>query len=155
MEWKHEYAIGIEEIDDQHLRLTEGISRVEQAVDQAEGWSAVHGALGRLASLAVTHFAVEESLMRIHDFPQLEDHADQHKRFYADLIALQERSLTTDLTPKRVEFLHRWWDAHFQEFDKPYALHVLKRKTLGPLQPEAPARPAGAKPAGSGHHDRR
>ena len=130
MEWKKEYAIGIEEIDVQHLRLTEGVSRVEQAVGRAEGWSAVHGALGRLANLAKTHFSVEESVMRIHDYPLLEEHADQHRQFYADLIRLQERSLTTDLSPKRVEFLQQWWDAHFQEYDKSYALHVLKRKTL-------------------------
>ena len=131
MEWKKEYAIGIEEIDEQHMRLTEGVSRVEQAVSGAEGWSAVHGALGRLANLAKMHFIVEESLMRIHDYPLLEEHADEHRLFYADLIAVQERSLTTELTPKRVEFLQRWWDAHFQAYDKPYAFHVLKHKTLG------------------------
>jgi len=131
MNWKQEYTVGIQEIDEQHLSLTEHVSRVEQAVCQAEGWSAVHGALGRLARLAQTHFTVEESLMRIHAYPRVDEHVDQHRQFYADLLAVQERSLTTELTPKKIEFLHEWLDGHIHQYDKAYAFHILKRTTLG------------------------
>jgi hemerythrin len=131
MKWEQEFAIGIQEIDEQHFGLTDHVSRVEQAVRQAEGWSAVHGALGRLARLAQTHFAVEESLMRIHAYALLDEHIDQHRQFYADLLALQERSLTTELSPKNVEFLHHWLAEHILHYDKAYAFHILKRTTLG------------------------
>lgn len=130
MEWKKEYSVGIHEIDEQHKTLTECISSIEQAVAQYDPRSA-HTALVRLADLAQAHFTLEESLMRIHDYPRLEEHADDHKQFSVHLRTLQERFLTTDVLNDRIEFLYEWKDTHMQKHDKSYALHVLKYMALG------------------------
>ncbi len=130
MEWKKEYSVGIREIDEQHKMITECISSIEQAVAQYDRPSA-DAAVVRLADLAQAHFALEESLMRIHDYPRLEEHADAHKQFSAHLRTLQEPFLTTDVFRDRIEFLQEWWDRHVQEHDKSYALHFLKVTALG------------------------
>jgi hemerythrin len=130
MEWKQEYLVGIHEIDAQHKALTECISSIEQAVAQYDRQTA-DAALVRLADLAQAHFTLEESLMRILDYPRLEEHADDHKQFSVHLNTLHERSLTTDVFHDRIEALQKWWISHVQKHDKSCALHFLKYAASG------------------------
>ena len=130
MEWNKDYRVGIRDIDDQHQAIAQCIASIKQALTQSDPRSA-HAGLVCLADLAQAHFALEESLMRIHDFPRLEEHADDHKRFSVHLRTLQERFLTTDVFHDRIHALHDWWDEHIQKHDKAYALHFLKRMALG------------------------
>ena len=130
MEWKDEYRVGIRDIDVQHLAIVECIASIKQAVAQYDRQSA-DANIVRLADLARTHFKVEESLMRIHDYPRLEEHADDHKRFSFHLKTLQASLLTTGHFHDRIHSLDEWWDEHIQKHDKSYALHFLKRTALG------------------------
>ena len=130
MEWMKEYSVGIHEIDQQHKSIIECIGSIKRAVAGYDRQSA-DAAVARLADLAQVHFTVEESLMRIHDYPRMEEHADDHKQFSVHLRTLQESSLTTDVFRERIEFLHAWWVRHVQKHDKSYALHFLKRTALG------------------------
>ncbi len=130
MKWKNEYSVGIHEIDEQHKTLTECISSIEQAVARCDP-QAAHVAVVRLVDLVQAHFTLEECLMRIHDYPRLEEHADDHKQFSAHVKTLHERFLTTDVSHDKIEFLHEWWDTHVQKHDKSCALHFLKHAALG------------------------
>lgn len=130
MEWKDEYRVGIRDIDEQHLAIVECVASIKQAVAEYDRQSA-DANIVRLADLAQTHFAVEESLMRIIDYPRLEEHADDHKRFSFHLRTLHERFIPTDVFRDRIHSLHEWWDDHIQKYDKTYALHFLKRTALG------------------------
>lgn len=131
MEWKKEYDVGIRDIDEQHRAIARCISSIEHAATRQEGWSTVRLSLVDLADLAQTHFTIEESLMRVHDYPHLEEHARDHKQFLADLKTLQERALATNVPQDGIHSLHEWWDKHIQEHDKLYALDFLKRTALG------------------------
>ena len=130
MDWLKEYRIGIRDIDEEHQAIAQCISNIEQAAAQYDRRS-VHAALVRLGHLAQAHFTLEESLMRIHDYPRLEEHADEHKQFSVAIRGLQEHFLTANVFHDRIHFLHEWWDEHIQKHDKPYALHFLKRTALG------------------------
>ena len=130
MEWKQEYSVGIHEIDEQHKALTECVSSIEQAVARYDRPSA-DAALVRLADMAQAHFTLEECLMRIHDYPRLEEHADDHKQFSVHLRTLQEPFIPTDVFRERIKFLHEWWDVHVHKHDKSCALHFLKYTALG------------------------
>ncbi len=130
MEWKREYSVGIHEIDEQHKSLAECISGIEQAVARYDRQSA-DAAIVRLADLARVHFTVEESLMRIHDYPRLDEHVDEHQHFSSHLKTLQERFLTPDIFRGRVGSLQEWWYQHVQKHYKSYALHFLRHTALG------------------------
>jgi len=129
MDWKQAYHIGIHEIDEQHRELVKNISAIEHTVGNDAQRSEVVAAVTALSVHAQNHFLLEESLMRIHDFPRLHEHANEHWRFLAELRILQDHSLTN--LPQSVDLLREWLDFHIQTWDKPYALHVLKRLTLG------------------------
>lgn len=127
MKWTKEFSVGIHEIDEQHKTLSECIASVEEAVVGQERWSAVHSALDRLADFARIHFAVEESLMRIHDYPGLDEHIHEHWRFSDELKRLQEKALTADVSQEMIAFLGVWLDEHVITRDRLYGLHFLKR----------------------------
>ena len=127
MKWTKEFSVGIHEIDEQHKILSDCIESLEHAVVGRERWSAVHSAFIRLAEFARIHFAVEESLMRIHDYPGLEEHIHEHWQFSDGLKTLKEKSLTADVSQEMIAFIRAWLDQHVITSDKRYALHFLKR----------------------------
>lgn len=127
MKWSKEFSVGIHEIDEHHRTLWECIASLEEAVIGRERWSAVHSALIRLAEFARIHFAVEESLMRIHDYPGLEEHIHEHWQFSEALKSLKKKALTADVSQEMIDFIRGWLDEHVITSDKRYALHFLKR----------------------------
>jgi len=127
MDWNAEYSVGIHELDEQHKKLVECVSAIELSVSQGQRWATVHSDLVRLTSFAELHFAVEESLMRIHDYPRLAEHVDEHRCFAERLRALRERSLKTEVSRDMVKFLGNWVEQHIPGHDRPYAFHFLKR----------------------------
>jgi len=128
MKWRTEFSVGIEEIDEQHKVLADCVTLIENAVIGKERWLAVHSALVRAADFARIHFAVEESLMRIHAYPALERHIVEHRKFSDVLESLQTRSLSADVSEEMIPFLRGWLEEHVPMHDKPYAAHFLLRK---------------------------
>ncbi len=124
MQWAEEFSIGVAEIDQQHMILVDCISLIEEAVGTQARWSAVHASLGRLADFARVHFAVEESLMRILEYPEQEKHAEQHRQFSYELMALQEKSLKADVSGEMITFLGKWLHDHILSSDRHYAEYL-------------------------------
>ncbi len=84
----------------------------------------MHSALERLADFARIHFAVEESLMRMHRYPELERHVIEHLEFSDQLRQLQASSLRVDVSEEMVTFLRAWLHQHVMTSDKHYAAHM-------------------------------
>ncbi len=108
MKWKQEFSVGIQEIDEQHKTLADCVTSVETSVVGRERWLEVHSALIRAADFARIHFAVEESLMRIHACPGLEEHIAAHRRFSNHLEELKHKSLTVDVSEEMISFIRGW-----------------------------------------------
>ena len=123
--WKNEYAVGIDEIDDQHKGLVECIANLEksiEAIDEKQRWTAIHYAVVQLFDYARIHFSVEESLMRILGYPQRDAHIAQHKVFTSFLENVQRKSVTHDIDGDEiVGFLREWLLTHIVRDDKQYA----------------------------------
>lgn len=124
MEWKDEFSVGIPEIDAQHQTLAGCIALLEDAVTSQQRWLAVHSALVRLSDFVRIHFAVEESLMHIHGYPELSRHIDEHRQFAAKLTALQAGSLRVDVSGEMVAFIQKWLREHIMTSDKHYAAYL-------------------------------
>jgi hemerythrin len=90
-----EYLTGIDEIDAQHKEIEEIATAVIEAVAARDKWHIVHYILVRLYELLRFHFAVEESVMRIVGFPEVED----HKRVHKDILLTVERIKSATLDP--------------------------------------------------------
>jgi len=123
VDWKAEYSVGIAEIDAQHRTIIDCITLLQDAVTARERWSAVNAALSRLAEYVRIHFAVEESLMRVMGYPELERHIEEHKAFIAELQAAHEDSLRRDVSDETLAMILTWLRRHIAGSDKSYAAY--------------------------------
>ena len=123
MEWKEEYSIQLPEIDREHQNLVDCVTEIESAFSRRE---AVQPAIAKLVYLTRTHFTLEETLMRILGYAGLEAHMQEHKKFLADLKALEQESLTKGLSPESIAKLNGWLEEHFVSDDRQYALLLSK-----------------------------
>ena len=115
---------GIQEIDAQHQVLFDVIARLERAVTSEEKWSAVHFAIVELAGYVNIHFAVEEALMRLHAYPNLEAHIEQHRTFSVNLADIEAHSIRHDVSARMLGMLRDWLINHIGGADLAYVPHL-------------------------------
>lgn len=125
MGWTDKLLTGIHEIDQQHQVLFDVVARLEQAVTAEEKWSAVHFALVELSSFVSIHFTVEEALMRLHGYPDLDSHIAAHSVFAADLAEIKQHSIRQDVSTEMTTMLKNWLVSHIGVVDKAYVPHLL------------------------------
>lgn len=126
MDAKH--LTGIDEIDAQHREIHEVATAAIAAIQSGDKWHIVHYILVRLHELLRFHFAVEESVMRIVQFSELDAHKLVHKEYLATIEALRDASLQSDrfdvkaIGEKQLAFLE-----HILDHDLRLAEHVRAR----------------------------
>lgn len=124
MGWTDKLLTGIHEIDQQHQVLFDVVARLEQAVTADEKWSAVHFALVELTRFVDVHFAVEEALLRMHGYPDLDAHIAAHRAFSADLAEIKKHSIRQDVSTEMTNMLRSWLVGHIGVVDKAYVPYL-------------------------------
>ena len=127
VEWTGELSVGIEEIDEQHKVLIGLINQMHEAIQERHASDVVRDILDNLASYTKTHFVVEESLMRILNYPGYEDHKAVHEELLQHVIELKQKvdSGKTAIGFELMHFLKTWLTKHIMESDKAYSSHFL------------------------------
>jgi hemerythrin len=128
MDWKTNCLIGIPEIDEQHQKLFDCIDRLEHAKDEQQRELAVYFVMDELRDYARIHFAVEEVVMRLFDYPGFAAHAAEHREFEARLKALGKIELNHDVHAEAGSFLRGWLTQHIMISDKRYAEFILGQR---------------------------
>ena len=127
MKWNDEYAVGIEEIDDQHKTLIEFITDYEQAVEGKAHWNTVQPLVARTREFVKFHFAVEESLMQIVRYPGFAAHRAEHRQVQDQLAALEHRVLRQEAKEDLLQLMHSWLFQHIIESDQPFATYAIDK----------------------------
>ena len=122
------YQIGIAEIDAQHRGLFDILSKLEKYSGKGYSYEAARDILSHLANYANVHFAIEESLMRMHAYPGLEAHVAEHQRLRKQLAEFQQRLLDADITTQLHKFIEAWLANHIDVTDRKYVPHLLESK---------------------------
>jgi len=126
MDWKSEYSIGIPEIDAQHRQLLECIDRLETAADEHQRELSVYFVLEELTDYSRVTFAVEEIVMRLFDYPGLEAHAAEHRKFSERLQSMEKAELQIhDMHTQVSTYLREWLTRHIMISDKQCAAYLL------------------------------
>lgn len=122
--WADNLLIGIHEIDLQHRVLFDVVARLELAISSDDKWSAVHFALVELTNFVNIHFAVEEALLRLHDYPDMEAHVAEHRKFCADLAEIKGHSIRKDISAEMTALVKNWLVSHIGGADRAYVQHL-------------------------------
>lgn len=114
LNWKEEYATGVEEIDLQHRYFMGLINRLSSELDGCEDESYRKKLLNELVKYASFHFVSEENMMIKFAYPDLE----RHRKLHLDLIDKLSWQIQSKFYDALFEFLVDWFIRHTLEEDK-------------------------------------
>jgi hemerythrin len=121
IEWKDSYRIGDEAIDRQHQELFELANAMFVATDKP---AQLMGAM-KLFKHVREHFADEEALMKMVEFPGYQGHVESHNRILKNLGEVSHSIGKDAMDPKIVaEFLTDWGLKHIPKDDAQIAAFV-------------------------------
>ena len=129
LEWKDEYSVGIDSIDQQHRRLVNLINQLHTAVHYSTGEEFEREALDELVDYTKTHFQYEEGLMQEHGYPDFEPHKAQHQKMIAkvgEVLAEYEQDQDTAMK-NALSYLSDWLINHINGTDKEYSSFLIAR----------------------------
>jgi hemerythrin len=129
LSWKEEYAVGIEEIDNQHKALLEFIN---EALHKCTGDRKAQKAYFETLVLEVVksleeHFLTEEKWMQLKNYNNYAEHKEKHDSMFNELKQtigdMQSGSRKLDLITI-VIYIREWFLNHIDEMDLPMAEHI-------------------------------
>ncbi len=129
IEWTDELSVGIQEIDEQHKILVGLLNRLYEAIIKKTDDLEIERVLNELAQYTVIHFAVEESLMRIFNYPDYEEHKRHHEELTQQVVDLQRKlnQGEVSISMEVLHFLRHWLTEHIMGEDKRYGPYMLER----------------------------
>jgi hemerythrin len=130
VEWTDELSVGIEEIDVQHKMLVSLINRLyDETIVLRPRLEILADILNELVEYTIIHFAVEESLFRIFDYPAADIHTQHHNALKAQVLDLQKKVQHGEVTvnTELLLFLKKWLQHHILEEDKLYGPFLLQQ----------------------------
>jgi diguanylate cyclase (GGDEF)-like protein/hemerythrin-like metal-binding protein len=115
--WSAVHAIGIEEIDDQHMHLAELIDELSAELKGNFDGNTIAAKMSDLTQYTAFHFATEERLMEQHQVEDLVRHREEHRRLLHDVQNLQ---VDGDLVSVSlvVRYLQEWLLRHVDGPDR-------------------------------------
>ena len=127
--WSQQYALGLDEIDEQHRVLIVLINDIWKAIVKREEKTKLFELVGELEKYTIAHFAAEEAFMRVTDYPGFAQHKVEHQKF-VDRVA-KERQLAVEqgvLSLDLMYFLRDWLIDHILMSDKAYVDNTKRVK---------------------------
>ena len=120
-EWKDEYLIGIDEIDEQHKRLFSIAASFDQATDLDQSKKA----LMSVFQYTREHFGLEEAYMKKVNFPGVDEHKLEHDYFISEFNKLASNFENSDEERNEIlDFFSIWIVGHICNNDHLLALFV-------------------------------
>jgi len=126
--WDDSYSVDIQEIDEQHKKLIEIMNELYIVLAKKDNHEEVATVLDKLVEYTKIHFAVEETLMRVFDYADYEEHKHIHDKIVTKVLNLQGRFRggETSVGMELLHFLQDWLFDHINKIDKKYTKTFLK-----------------------------
>jgi hemerythrin len=128
IEWSPDLSVGIDRIDEQHLKLIQMLQGLEDAIQQRKDADAIEDTIVDLFNYAKVHFATEEELLHKHKYPEEKLHVLEHSKFITKAFEFRENfdSRKPGVNLELVNFLSGWILSHIQITDQRYMRHLNK-----------------------------
>ena len=118
-EWKTEYATGIGSIDAQHQTLFAIGRELYAAMSAGQGKAVLSRILDRMVQYTAVHFAHEERLLKLHNYPDFAAHKAEHDTMVKQVLDLQKEYQTgrATMAVQVLQLLKDWLDHHILHSD--------------------------------------
>jgi hemerythrin len=128
IEWNDRYAVGIQQLDDQHRVLLGLINNLylDCTKEDSEAKTRFNLAAYGLINYIKYHFSGEEHILERIEYPDYAAHKRQHDEFIRDIldrVEYCERNRT--VSPKNcIRYIRDWMVTHITLIDKKYATYI-------------------------------
>jgi len=131
IEWKDEYSLGIDVIDNQHRQFLELMDQAYEAFYKKESKEEISVLLGNLKDYTYMHFGTEEKYFDLFNYELKSMHIEYHTKLKEQLADLMKdfEVKGLDTVPALVDFLENWLVVHLEHEDKKY-VHCFKEHGL-------------------------
>lgn len=128
--WQDSFALGLPEIDDQHKTLFSLMNRLWSALVLKAGTEELLDIIGELEHYTISHFAAEETFMRVTQYPRFIEHKQAHDKF-VERLAVEKANLASGkvIGIALLHFLKDWLVNHILIQDKAYAEEYQSAKS--------------------------
>jgi hemerythrin-like metal-binding protein len=122
LKWKNEYSVGVQEIDNQHMKLIELINKLFDAMKQGQANAVIGQILNELSTFASTHFKTEEKYFELFDYMESEKHKEIHQIFVMKITKFKNYFDAGQITlsVSIFNFLKDWLNDHILGEDMKY-----------------------------------
>jgi hemerythrin-like metal-binding protein len=129
-EWKNEYAVNIGSIDAQHQMLFAIGRELYAAMRAGQGRLVLSKILDRLVEYTILHFTHEESLLRLHQYPNFASHKAEHDALTRKVVEFQAdfNSGKIAMALEVLNFVQNWLQTHIKGSDFAYAACLKGKK---------------------------
>lgn len=129
--WHDSYSVGVKKIDDEHKRLVEMLNKAFFAIQDRREQEALPELVDDMCKYAMHHFATEEMLMKLHQYPDAEAHILKHNDFRI-YVATADNALTSvrdlALDPDKVfKYVANWLREHIMKPDKELGRFLVEK----------------------------
>jgi len=121
IQWRESLSVGVEKIDDQHKELLLRFDRLLNACQEGKGTAELEKLQAFLGEYVITHFNDEETLQRLHKYPDYEAHHAEHLYFIDRINRLKEETQQEGVSTYHVvetnNLLLKWLLNHISKVD--------------------------------------
>jgi hemerythrin len=128
--WSDEFSVGIESIDDQHKKLVSIIKTLYYAITDGKASDVMDTIFNNLIGYSEQHFSYEEELFKRYDYPDAEDHKEEHAELKRQLIKLKNDIFSGDHFMSQeliLKFLEDWLINHILKTDKKFGPYLIEK----------------------------
>jgi len=121
-DWKPEYSVNVEEIDEQHKKLVSLIDKLYNSIYSFKTREELGGILEELIEYADYHFSTEEKYFDKFNYEYSEEHKREHEIFREKMLDLNKKFKNKELeiSFELMDFLEDWLLDHLMEQDQKY-----------------------------------
>ncbi len=121
--WTPRYSVNVKRFDGDHQQLFDIINQLHEGMKTGHGKEVLEPVLAQLIRYTEDHFSREEAALKVHGYPRLAAHIEQHRSFVAKMKEVSQRYKTTavGLSVEVLDFLTQWLAKHIVGTDQQYS----------------------------------
>lgn len=131
LKWTEELSVGYGLIDSQHKELFVRYNSLLDACKEGKGRDSITPVLEFMVEYVTKHFDEEERFMEKYDFPEKNQHIEEHRELYKHVNdvhkELQERGASVAVITSINHTMFNWLLRHVKQTDRKLGYFLAKR----------------------------
>jgi hemerythrin len=130
--WNKDLSVYVAEMDRQHRRLIDLVNDLNDAIVRQKQREVIGGTLDVLLSYTRMHFAEEEKLFALYEYPDEAVQKNEHKKWIDKVAKLKKQhdDGSTVLGTAVTDFLSDWLRKHIMLEDKKYGPFMNRKGVM-------------------------